>query len=316
MLPPIVILIERIAMKGHITRKTMIRYLQDDVTARKARAVRQHIENCPACSGTLLILKQMTTPSTDRGIKPGRAVFGKILAYHDSYPLTGKQTAPVPRPRLRFAAAGACAAVFFLFIFGVYSHKRYEHAQIRTAGVRGIVKADTSVLRKGQDVAPGTLITTGDNSKLAIVYGTIMKLIAGPHTKISVTNSHIDRKTGKMYFEMVIDKGSIIAVFDSKRNKLQYTLITPHGKVSSTGSKIAMKVDSSKTRVAVKDGSANISSNHGYSINTEEGSGYSIINNETTSVFDASDDDNADGETLYNRTLRDLADDEDESAIE
>ena len=123
------------------------------------------------------------------------------------------------------------------------------------------------------------------------MYGKIMKLIAGPHSRISITKSHIDRKSGRIYFEMVIDRGSIFAETD-KGWKLQYTLITPHGKVSSTGSRIAMRVEPSKTRVMVKDGSANLSSNKGHSVDSEEGSGYSITDKEVTSAMEPAEDDN------------------------
>lgn len=303
-------------MKGHVTPGTLVKLLQDDVTARKALMEREHIDGCPSCAAMFQALSQITAPSPGRTIRPDRRVLGKILSFHASYVPPATITVPGPRVRrLRFAAAAACAALGVIFIFGVYSRMQFEHAPIQAAKVKGIVKADRYTLRKGQHLSPGTLITTGEDSKLAIFYGTIMKLVAGPHTSISVTKSHIDRKTGKIHFEMVIDKGTIIAVFDSGR-KLQYTLITPHGKVSSTGSKIAMKVNPTKTRVAVKDGAANISSTHGYSVNTEEGSGYSIINNEMTSAFDAPDNDDTDGDTLYNNTLQDLADDDDETVVE
>jgi hypothetical protein len=297
-------------VKGHITQTTLIKLLQDDLPIQKASSARQHINNCPACSAGLQALTLIISPSPDKMVKPGRSVLRKILAYHDSL------TAPEHKQRFfypRFAAAVVCTALACVFLFGVYSRKQYDHAPIHASKVKGVVKADTNILRKGQRVTPGVLLTTGENSKLAIFYGKIMKLIAGPHTRISVTKSHIDRKTGKIHFEMVIDKGTIIAVFDRGR-KLEYTFITPHGRVSSTGSKIAMEVNPSKTRVAVKDGSANISSTHGFSVNTEEGSGYSIINNDVSSALEPSDEDEPDGETLYNKTLLDLLDDDDDDS--
>lgn len=314
---PIVILYEEDVMKGHASKRILIKLLQDALNGRKARVVGQHIDSCQACSSNFQILKNLTAPSPGKKTVPRRSVFKNIIAYYDGY--RPQQKSPFTRGRIffrsrriQFAAVGiACACVV---IFGVYSHMQYENAPIHASKVTGLVRADKSMLRKGQWVQPGVLLTTGENSKLAIMYGKIMKLIAGPDTKISITKSLIDRKDGKIYFEMVIDKGTIIAVFDKGWN-LQYTLITPHGKVSSSGSKIAMKVDSAKTRVMVKDGCANLSSTQGHSVNSEEGSGYSITNKEVTSALESSDDENDDSDALYDNTAKDLQEDDDDDTV-
>jgi hypothetical protein len=304
-------------MKGHASKRILIKLLQDTLNGRKAMAVKQHMDGCHACSSNLQILKNVTSPSPGKTPRPRRSVLKNIIAYHDRYHPVRKSemrrgVSLFRSRRIQFAAVGAvCACVL---IFGLYSHMQYESAPIHASKVKGLVRADKNRLRKGERVHPGVLLTTGENSKLAIMYGKIMKLIAGPETKISITKSHIDRKDGKIYFEMVINKGTIIAVFDKGWN-LQYTLITPHGKVSSSGSKIAMKVDSAKTRVMVKDGSANLSSTQGNSVSSEEGSGYSITNKEVTSALESADEEEDDGNTLFDDTKRDLQDDDEDDTI-
>ena len=304
-------------MKGHASKRILIKLLQDALNGREAMVVRQHIESCHACSRNFQILKNITAPSPGRKSRPRQSVFKNITTYYDGY--LPRQESEIKQGmlffrsrRIQFAALGvACACVL---IFGLYSHMQFENAPIHASKVKGLVRADKNMLRKGERLQPGVLLTTGENSKLALMYGKIMKLIAGPDTKISITKSHIDRKDGKIYFEMVIDKGTIIAVFD-KGWKLQYTLITPHGKVSSSGSKIAMKVDSAKTRVMVRDGSANLSSTQGHSVNSEEGNGYSITNKEVTSALESTDEEDDESNNLYDNTKIDLQDDDDDDTI-
>jgi hypothetical protein len=298
-------------MKGHVTKRILIDYIQEKMSARRALAVRHHIGTCDLCSKNYAILKKIAAPSQGKKIKPPRSVLAGILDYYDNYsPDRHAEPMPVMRShRLRYAVIALGAACACVLIFALHSHLQYENAPIYASRVKGTVRADKNILRKGQEVRPGVLLTTGEDSKLAIMYGKVMKLIAGPHSRISITKSHIDRKSGKIYFEMVIDSGSIIAE-TGKGWKLQYTLITPHGKVSSTGSRLAMRVEPSKTRVMVKDGSANLSSNKGHSVNTEEGSGYSITDKEVTSAMEAAEDENDESSTLYDNTVKDLLDDD------
>ncbi len=297
-------------MKGHVTRKILIDYIQDTLNVRKAAAIKNHIDTCDNCRKNFITLKQAASPSRGKKIRPGKTVLAGILDYYENH---NRQTEPAPVPRklkFRYAAIALGAACACVLIFALHSHLQYENAPIYASKVKGTVRADKNPLRKGQQVNPGVLLTTGEDSKLAIMYGKIMKLIAGPNSRISITKSHIDRKSGKIYFEMVINSGSIFAETD-KGWKLQYTLITPHGKVSSTGSRIAMRVETSKTRVMVRDGSANLSSNKGHSVNSEEGNGYSITDNEVTSAMDSTEEEDSESSALYDNTVRDLLDDDD-----
>ncbi len=311
---PIVILYKDRIMKGHLTKKILINYIQDSLSERRSAIVRSHIETCDCCRKNAAILSSITAPSRGKKIKPRRSVLAGILDYHDSY--TGPaEPAPAPRRlRLRYAAIALGAACACVIIFALHSHLQYENAPFYASRIKGTVRADKDMLRKGQVVRPGVLLTTGADSKLAIMYGKVMKLTAGPHSRISITKSHIDRKSGKIYFEMVIDNGSILAQ-TGRGWKLQYTLVTPHGKVSSSGSRIAMRVEPSKTRVMVKDGTANIANNKGHSLDTEEGNGYSITDKGVTSALEPSEDDNDSG-TLYDNTARDLLDEDAEENSE
>jgi hypothetical protein len=305
-------------MKGHLTNESLISLLPGDLGGVKTTQARKHIDGCPICQNRLDAIRNITGPSPALKKKPSRSVLKNILEYYDTY--AGEQITEVPATivtypsrRLRFAAVMTGVVAACLLLFALFSHLQYENAPIHASKVSGNVKADKNRLRKGQRLQPGVMLTTGENSKFAIFYGKIMKLIAGPQTQISITKSYIDRKTGKIFFEIVINEGTIIAVFD-KAWELEYTLITPHGKVSSSGSKIAMKVDSSKTRVVVKNGSANLSSTQGKSVDSEEGSGYSITNKEVTSALESSDEDTEDT-NLMDNVIKDLSDDDDDDTV-
>ena len=305
-------------MKGHVKQKDLTGLLQGRFNTRKRSLIESHLAACPTCGASYGILKKSIAPSGAKTHRLPRAVHTRVMAFYDMHAAGNSVPAGITAPaalqrRARYAAvavAAACACIIAIVLL----HPQYETAPIHAARVTGHVRADRTTLLKGQQLKPGVMLTTGENSKFAIMYGKIMKLIAGPHTSISITKSRIDRKTGKVFFEMVIDKGSIIAVFDRAGN-LQYTLITPHGKVSSSGSKIAMKVDPSQTRVMVKNGSASISY-RGRSVNTEEGSGYSITSNEITSALEPSDDNEDDNSTLYDKTVNELLDDDDDVVLE
>ncbi len=304
-------------MEGHIKHDRMIRLALGILPERKNESAMRHINLCPECARELEMVRAITAPSQGKAPRPGAKILARVLSFYDRTAASRKNDAParisaVPAPRFRFAAGtvsllAACVAVYFL-----YSHFQFENAPMLASHVKGHVRADKNKLRTGQSLKPGVIVTTGENSRLAIIYGKIVKLIAGPETRIYITKSHIDRKTGKVFFEMVVDRGTIIAVFDKSGN-LEYTLKTPHGKVNSIGSRIALKVDSSKTRVVVKNGSANLASSHGNSVNSEEGNGYSITNTEVTSALDSSDDD--EGTTLYDNTVRDLIDEGDDDVV-
>ncbi len=298
-------------MKGHVTKKIMIDYIQKTMNESSAMAVKSHIETCDRCKKNLAILAKALSPSGGKKIKPSRSVMAGVLDYYDRHNGGLIEPMPVPRRlRFRYAAIALGAACACVLIFTLHSRLQYESAPIYASRVKGTVRADKHILWKGQEVRPGVLLTTGDDSKLAIMYGKIMKLIAGPQSRISITKSHIDKKSGKIHIEIVIDRGSIFAEA-VKGWKLQYTLITPHGKVSSAGSRLAMRVEPQKTRVMIKEGSASISSNKGHSVDSEEGNGYSITDKEVTSAMESSEDDDNDTNTLYDNTVRDLLDDDD-----
>jgi len=215
-------------MKGHATKKGPDRLLHGDLNVRNAASVKEHLNTCSRCRANYDVLTRIASPSPGKNIKPGRAVYRRISDFYDRHALSHRnveQAVPSRKMQLRYsaAAAAACAVVI---MFALYTHLQYEYAPIHAAKVKGLVRANKSRILKGQQLQPGDLLTTGEDSKLAIMYGKIMKLIAGPHTRISITKSHIDRNTGKIYFEMVINRGSIIAVFD-KTGNLEYTLITP-----------------------------------------------------------------------------------------
>jgi hypothetical protein len=305
-------------MKGHATAKDLTGLIQGRFNARKTPILESHLSTCLRCGAAYEIMKKTVAPAEGKNINPPKAVQTRVMEFYDRYAAGAetsgseyRSTSITPTRRLRYAvafAAAACVCVLIILLL----HPQYETAPIQASRVTGHVRANHNTLQKGQQIIPGVLLTSGENSKFAIMHGRIMKLIAGPHTRIVITKSHIDRKTGKVFFEMVIDKGSIIAVFD-KTGNLEYTLKTPHGKISSSGSRIAMKVDPSRTRVMVKNGSANISSTSGNTVSTEEGSGYSITSNEVTTTIEPSDGE--DNNTLYDRTVNELLDSDDDETI-
>lgn len=304
-------------MKGHVTVKDLTGLIQGRFNARRASLIERHLSACRECSATYEFMKQTVSPAGWKRINPSRKTHDRVMDFYDSYAARMQKVRTVreaasARPKLRPSYAASIAAVACAGILGIVLiwHPWYETAPLQASRVTGHVSADRKTLQKGQQIKPGVLLTTGENSKLSLMHGRIMKLIAGPHTRIAITKSRIDRKTGKVFFEMHIDKGTIIAVFD-KAGNLEYTLKTPHGKISSSGSNIAMKVDPLKTRVMVKNGSANISSAGGTSVSTEEGNGYSITANEVTTTLEPSDDNE---NTLYDSTVNELLDEDDDDS--
>src|SRR3990172_9613785 len=303
---------------GHLSKKILIRLIQSPEYVEKSAFTAKHIEKCPECGNNFAALKKIILPTDCRDIKPGRHVLKNISSYYDKIsPIhntaASKRDVNLPILRIRLAGGAALFAAASIIIYALYSHMQFENAPMKASKVRGVVQADKNNLRKGQSLHPGVLLTIGENSSLAIIYGKIVKLNAGPHTRIYITKSMIDKKTGKIYFELTVDKGIIIAVFDKSGN-IEYTLKTPHGAVSSSGSTIAMKVDRSKTRVAVKDGSVNLSSSQGRSVSSEEGNAYTITSTGVTSSMDSSDEDEEDSSTLYENTAKDLLDDDPDDA--
>ena len=303
-------------MDGHIKQGIIIELALGILTERERSSAMRHIEGCVECARELEAVRAIGAPSWGKLPRADSKILNRVLSFYDTTASSAHDGAPtrvtwVPVPRLHFAAGtasllAACVAVYFL-----YTHFEFENAAMQASQVHGLVRADKHNLHTGQSLKPGTIVTTGENSRLAIIYGKIVKLIAGPDTRINITKARIDRKTGKVFFEMAVDKGVIIAVFD-KAGNLEYTLKTPHGKVRSTGSRIALKVDSAKTQVVVKNGSANLTSTQGKSVNSEEGNGYSITNKEVTSALESSDGDDETGTTLYDNTVRDLLDEGDD----
>lgn len=306
-------------MENHVTHDSMIRLALGLLPERGRIEAMRHIGTCRKCSRELEMVRGLSAPSRGKIPRPDAKILDRVLASYDRASAAQKIAAPgrswsLMIPQFRYAAGtvsllAACVTMFFL-----YSHFQFENAPMQASQVKGHVRVDKTKIITGQSLKPGAIVTTGENSRLAIIYGKIVKLIAGPDTRINITKSHIDRKTGKVFFEMEVDRGVIIAVFDKSGN-LEYTLKTPHGKVNSTGSRIALKVDSSKTRVVVKNGSANLTSRQGNSVNSEEGNGYSITNKEVTSAMESSDDDEDGGTTLYDNTVRDLLDEGDDDVV-
>jgi len=301
-------------MKGHITKKILISFFQGATSREKTNAIAEHIDTCPACNKNLDVLKQITSPEHNKQLKPDKNVLSNISSYYDKYAALrntpeSKQPASLWLPRLRLAGAAVLLVCAGLLLYAVSWYFQFENAPMKAFRVKGLVTVDKNNLHKGQPLNPGVILTTGDNSKLAIIYGNIVKLNAGPDTRIYIRKSRIDKKSGKIYFEIVVDKGVIMAEFDKSGN-LSYTLKTPHGAVSSDGSTIAMEVDSKKTRVIIKEGSANLSSTHGRSVNSEEGYGYTITNKGVTPAEDIADEEHDGGSKLQDSALKDLMDDD------
>jgi hypothetical protein len=301
-------------MQGHISKKILISFFQSGVGSKKTDQIAEHMNSCPFCKKNLDVLGQITSATPDNNLKPKKSVLSNINSFYDTLTAQAvaepQQSVSLWMPRFRLAGAAFLILCAGVLIYTISWHFQFENATMRASRVKGLVKVDTLNLHKGQTLYPGVILTTGDNSKLVIIYGTTVKLNAGPHTRIYITKSRIDKNTGKIYFEMVVEKGVIMAVFDKSGN-LAYTLKTPHGAVSSNGSTIAMEVDSSKTRVVVKEGSANLSSTYGRSVNSEEGAGYTITTRGVTPAVNSSSDDEQDNNSILNNSaLIDLMDDD------
>ncbi len=300
-------------MERHVSKGALIGFFQGSAGLGKGNEISAHIETCPICKKNLEVLKRITSPANNKNLKPDKAVLSRINSYYDSLAakpsIKPDKAGPLWLPRFRLAGAALLIICAGLLIYTVSWFFQFENANMRALRVKGLVKVDKHNLHKGQILYPGEILTTGDNSKLVIIYGTAVKLNAGPHSRIYITKSRIDKKTGKTYFELMLEKGVILAVFDKSGN-LAYTLKTPHGAVSSDGSTVAMEVDSSKTQVIVKEGLANLSSEYGRSVNSVQGTGYTITKNGITTAINPSDEDEDSDSKLNDSALIDLMDDD------
>lgn len=240
------------------------------------------------------------------------AVLKNIIDYYSTFSGTNnyivKRQFPFVSSRSGIIAVASGALACAVTLFAIYSMARYENVPIHAVRVKGLVKADSSILKKGEPIKPRANLTTAENSKLAITHDSIMKLIAGPDTTISIKKSYIERASGKRYFEIVVDRGTIIAIFERAGN-LEYSFITPHGRIRSRGSTIAIKVNSSKTHVLVKVGLARLTSLQGKSTDSENGIGYYITPVEVTLLTELPDGENSTAELLD--ITRYLTEDED-----
>ncbi len=209
------------------------------------------------------------------------------VAQHEKHSMTLLDLA-TRRLRYTIAVSGSIAAIFISAF--LYIEWKYENRPVQASQVTGYVKANKTYIRKGHALQPGDHVTTGEDARIALVLGKLMKLNAGPDTSIYISKSYLNRKTGRTTVEIVIKRGTILAVFDNT-GKMKFIFRTPHGSISSQGSSIAMKVGPEKTRIVVRDGSAKLAPANGYSIRTLENQAYSITPHKVITVDESPDDD-------------------------
>ena len=297
-------------MNGHINKKDFIKLIQGYKNTCEISELMIHIEKCPECAKNYRIFKEITAPSPNCSFVPGDHVLDRVMSSYVRHsvkkPVDRKLSIFHPL-KVRLAAASIALIMVFFASYSIYIHVRFRSAPVKAFNIAGKVKVNKNELTRGQSLHSGVLLTSGEDSRFAIIYGKIMKLYAGPFTSVYLKKSRIDKKTGKIFFEMVVNKGTISAVFDNAGN-LEYTLKTPHGSINSSGSKITMKVQDSKTHVFIKDGSANLSSlSKGDSINTEDGNKYTITNKQVFSAMESSEDSEENG-SLSDESVKELMD--------
>jgi hypothetical protein len=258
----------------HCSTKTIIRYHQNALSARKRASVEKHLSKCRRChsfSQTVAAAYSYKSPSPE--------IYNRIMSYYDAAAVKNKDRVSAPgRVRRPYAVPvfQAVAVLLIALTVMVYAISSDTGAKISASRVNGVVKSGNHALVKGGFLPSGSHVETGNNSHVAMISGDMMKLNAGEKTSIFIRSAHKEKATGKTVFNMTMGKGTISAVFDQKQN-LEYTLNTPHATITSRGSKIVVNVDSEGTRLIVKNGSADVSSAAGSSITAEEGDGYTIM---------------------------------------
>lgn len=276
----------------HFGIKQLLMVQRGLLSAKKCVAMEKHIQSCPRCTAVRKAAAIILSPSRKaKEYTPSSDVYARVLSYYDN--ALALATAPktvMYRLRLaapRLAAAGFAAVLFFaasLFYFNSID----TGAQIKASLVSGVVKDGQKVVTKGRSFSSGSRVVTGDNSRIALVSGDMMKLHAGQQTSFLIKTAHKEKNTGKTVFDVVMDKGTVAATFAKNKN-LEYTLKTPHATITSRGSQIIVKVDNDRTQLLMKSGSAVVSSASGSNITAEEGNGYTIL---PTLSLNSSDDSN------------------------
>ena len=280
----------------HCSLKSILQYHQGACTQKKKAVIQKHMMECSRCAAVSRAVAAIVRPAGKMLVlkSPSAAVRSRVLSYYDQalerkrvYSLTER----LRSPKVRLAAAAFISAILALSVF--FALAPVEHnAKIRAMKVSGIVKSGKHVVTKGRSLVPGSHVETGRDSQVALASGDMMKLKAGEQTSLLIKSAHKEKDTGKTVFGVVVEKGTLSAQFDQSKN-LEYTLQTPHATIMSKGSEIVVKVDTDRTRLLMKSGSAVVSSSSGNNITAEQGDAYTILpalSMNTTGDSDSQDD--------------------------
>jgi lipoprotein-anchoring transpeptidase ErfK/SrfK len=280
---------------SHVDVKKLVEFSEGDLPARDMAAVKRHLSGCLQCRQKLNVVKAVLAPSVEQYPYPTDKLLARILSSHKSsgHLFTLRQFA---HKYIKPLAAAASLVIAVGTIFFAYPT---DKAPLLASSVHGNATLNDKKFVKGNKLKSGSSLATGAESVVSLE-GISVKMHAGSRTTLVVKKARIDRATGMVVYDFVVNTGTIDADFNPKK-VLRYTLTTPHATITSTGSRIFLQVDHDKTRLVVKDGKAIVEPAKGGSMAASQG--YQYV------VSSVNDDDPADGIEEYPSTSDELAQD-------
>jgi lipoprotein-anchoring transpeptidase ErfK/SrfK len=253
---------------SHIKIERLIDYSAGEMPGRDFAVVKRHLSECQQCRKKLKSLKVILAPSTDAFPYPTDDLLPRILRSNKSIDRKYALLIYIRRNLKPLAAAAslliAVSALFYVF--------QSDKVPLLASSVNGNAMIDNKKFVKGNKIKSGSSITTGDKTVVSLE-GISVRMKAGSRTTLVVKKARIDRETGMVIYDFVVNTGTIDADFDPAK-VLRYTLTTPHAIITSTGSKIFVKVDQNKTRLQMKNGTAIVEPNKGSSVQASQGYQY------------------------------------------
>ncbi len=207
----------------------------------------RHLSSCPACLKKMKEAEKILQPV--QGIEkifPSPSVKARLLSSYramESGKNTGRWNIPLPLAGL----AGALTIIAIVTTFLV----------IRTAEPDAVPMNISMTLLPGKTVtaiSENSSILVEKNSRAVINRIDDMILSLAPGSEIRILTASVNSKSGNETFSMKLDKGILAADF-IHRPARKYSIITPHGKLDSIGTRFILSVEPESTEVFLEEGS-------------------------------------------------------------
>lgn len=207
----------------------------------------RHLSSCSACLKKMKEAEKILQPA--QGIEkifPSPSVKARLLSSYRSVENgknTGRWNIPLPLPVL--AGALTILAVVSAFL------------------VIRIAEPDTVPMNLSMTLLPAETVTAiSENSSILLekdrsaVINRIddMTLSIAPGSEIRILTASVNSKSGNETFSMKLEKGILEADF-IHRPARKYSIITPHGRLDSIGTRFILSVGPANTEVFLEEGS-------------------------------------------------------------